>query len=62
MAMETIKLLTDLGTPLLGTVGYYDSLASRWDYIPLHADPGGHPAPPRRRTRDSRTLRHNNVI
>ena len=39
MAMETIKLLTDLGTPLVGTVGYYDSLVSRWDYIPLHADP-----------------------
>lgn len=39
MAMETLKLLIGVGEPLLGTLGYYDSLAGRWEYIPIAADP-----------------------
>ncbi|GAB3944293.1 ThiF family adenylyltransferase [Corynebacterium tapiri] len=35
MAMEAIKLITGIGTPLRGTLGYYDSLTGRWEYIPL---------------------------
>ena len=62
MAMETIKLLTDLGTTSAG---------DRWLLrltrftLGLHSHPrgpGDHSAPPRRWTRDSRTPRHNNVI
>lgn len=39
MAMEAIKLVTGLGTPLIGRVAYYDSLAATWEHIPLAADP-----------------------
>lgn len=37
MAMETIKLLTGIGRPLMGEVGYYTGLTGRWEYIPLAA-------------------------
>lgn len=37
MAMETIKLLTGIGRPLMGEVGYYAGLTGRWEYIPLVA-------------------------
>lgn len=37
MAMETIKLLTGIGQPLMGEVGYYTGLTGRWEYIPLVA-------------------------
>lgn len=37
MAMETIKLITGVGTPLMGQVGYYTGLEGRWEYIPLLA-------------------------
>ena len=37
MAMETIKLLTGIGRPLMGEVGYYSGLTGRWEYIPLVA-------------------------
>lgn len=37
MAMETIKLLTGIGRPLMGEVGYYTGLTGRWEYIPLVA-------------------------
>lgn len=39
MAMEVLKIVTGLGTTLLGTIGYYDGLAGTWEYIPLVADP-----------------------
>ncbi|WP_026209447.1 ThiF family adenylyltransferase [Corynebacterium caspium] len=38
MALEALKLLTGIGSPLLGKVGYFDSLQNRWEYIPLSAD------------------------
>lgn len=37
MAMEAIKVLAEIGTPLMGQVGYYSALEGRWDYIPLKA-------------------------
>lgn len=37
MALETIKVLTGVGRPLLGEVGYYSGLEGRWEYIPLRA-------------------------
>ncbi|WP_421083239.1 ThiF family adenylyltransferase [Rothia nasimurium] len=37
MAMETIKILTGIGQPLMGEVGYYTGLTGRWEYIPLVA-------------------------
>lgn len=39
MAMETIKLITGVGQPLTGQVGYYTGLTGRWEYIPLVALP-----------------------
>lgn len=39
MAMETLKLLTGLGTPLLGQLGYYDGMAGTWEYVPLVGNP-----------------------
>ena len=39
MAMETLKLIAGIGDPLRGTIGYYDGLSGRWEYIPLVADP-----------------------
>lgn len=35
MALETLKVLTGVGRPLLGEVGYYSGLEGRWEYIPL---------------------------
>lgn len=35
MATETIKLLTGLGKPLIGTIAFYDFTSGRWDYVPL---------------------------
>lgn len=35
MAMEALKLMTGLGTPLVGRLGYFDSLAGTWEYIPV---------------------------
>lgn len=39
MALEAVKVLTGVGTPLAGTIGYFDGLSGRWEYIPVHADP-----------------------
>lgn len=39
MALEAVKLLADVGTPLVGTIGYFDGLSGRWDYLPLRGDP-----------------------
>lgn len=35
MAMEALKILAEIGTPLIGQVGYYSGLEGRWEYIPL---------------------------
>lgn len=35
MAVETIKLITGIGTPLIGTVAFYDFAESRWSSVPL---------------------------
>ncbi|KAB3523125.1 molybdopterin biosynthesis protein MoeB [Corynebacterium sp. zg254] len=39
MALEAIKLLTGVGKPLMGRIGYFDSLEASWDFVPLQADP-----------------------
>lgn len=39
MAMEALKCVTGLGSPLVGKLGYYDGLAGTWEYVPLCADP-----------------------
>lgn len=39
MAMEVLKIVTGLGDPLIGSLGYYDSLPGTWEYVPLVADP-----------------------
>ncbi|MHA2787807.1 ThiF family adenylyltransferase [Corynebacterium sp. S7] len=39
MAMEALKLIIGVGEPLVGTLGYYDSLTGKWEYIPLAGDP-----------------------
>lgn len=38
-ALETIKLIMDVGTPLRGRLATYDGLAGTWDYIPVKASP-----------------------
>ncbi|MDO5731032.1 ThiF family adenylyltransferase [Corynebacterium sphenisci] len=49
MAGEAIKLICGVGEPLLGTVGSFDMLTGRWEYIPVlpgGADPrAGAPGP-----------------
>lgn len=37
MAMEAIKLITGLGTPLIGKIAYYSSLEQTWDHVPLRS-------------------------
>ncbi|MCI1256170.1 MAG: ThiF family adenylyltransferase [Corynebacterium provencense] len=39
MALEAVKVLTGVGTPLSGQIGYFDGLSGRWEYIPVSADP-----------------------
>ena len=39
MALEAVKVLTGVGQPLAGELGYFDGLSGRWEYIPLAADP-----------------------
>lgn len=39
MAMETIKVLTGIGTPLLNTVSIHSSLDGSWETIPVARDP-----------------------
>lgn len=38
MAMEALKIITGLGEPLVGSLGYYDSLTGTWEYVPVVAD------------------------
>lgn len=45
MALEALKLITGVGDPLIGRLGYFDSLAGTWEYIPLVAG-GATPAQP----------------
>lgn len=35
MALEVVKLLGQVGTPLVGTIAYYSGLDGRWEYIEL---------------------------
>ena len=39
MAAEALKIVTRLGDPLVGQLGYYDMLAGTWEYIALAPDP-----------------------
>ena len=39
MALEAMKLVTDVGTPLVGKIGYFTALEGTWEYIPLVGDP-----------------------
>ncbi|AZA12364.1 ThiF family adenylyltransferase [Corynebacterium gerontici] len=39
MAMEAIKIITGLGTPLTGRLAYYSSLEQTWDFVPLRSSP-----------------------
>nr|WP_245803005.1 ThiF family adenylyltransferase [Corynebacterium phocae] len=53
MALETLKLLTGVGTPLIGQLGYLDGLTGKWEYVPLRAGgavPTQPAAPPEVRT------------
>lgn len=45
MALEAIKLITGVGAPLMGQVGYYTGLEGRWEYIPLLAGAAPMPEP-----------------
>lgn len=37
MALEAIKVITGVGTPLFGSIGYCDSFSGQWEYIPVSA-------------------------
>ena len=39
MAMEALKLITGVGRPLIGRLGYYSSMDGTWEYIPVIGDP-----------------------
>jgi molybdopterin/thiamine biosynthesis adenylyltransferase/rhodanese-related sulfurtransferase len=39
MAMEAVKIVSGVGTPLTGRIGYYSGLTGDWEYIPVTADP-----------------------
>lgn len=39
MAMEALKLITGVGRPLVGRLGYYSSMDGTWEYIPVVGDP-----------------------
>lgn len=39
MAMEALKIITGIGSPLIGTLGYYSSLDGTWEYIPIVGSP-----------------------
>lgn len=39
MAMEALKLVTGIGEPLVGKLGYFSSLTGTWEYIPVVGDP-----------------------
>ena len=35
MAMEALKILTGVGSPLVGKLGYFDALTGMWEYVPV---------------------------
>lgn len=35
MALEALKIITGVGEPLIGKLGYFDALSGTWEYIPL---------------------------
>ncbi len=39
MAMEALKLITGVGKPLVGKLGYYSSMDGTWEYIPVIGSP-----------------------
>ncbi|MGO1949935.1 MAG: ThiF family adenylyltransferase [Mycobacteriaceae bacterium] len=39
MALEAVKIVTRVGEPLSGRIGYYSGLTGMWEYIPVVADP-----------------------
>lgn len=39
MALEALKLVTGMGSPLVGTLAFFDSLSGRWEYVPLTPSP-----------------------
>src|SRR5699024_1852234 len=39
MALEAMKLVTGVGTPLIGKIGYFTALEGRWEYSPLVGNP-----------------------
>jgi len=39
MALEAMKLVTGVGTPLIGKIGYFSALEGTWEYIPLVGNP-----------------------
>lgn len=39
MALEAIKLVTGVGTPMRGRLGYFSALNGTWEYIPLASNP-----------------------
>lgn len=39
MALEAIKLITNVGTPMIGKISYFTALEGTWEYIPLVGDP-----------------------
>lgn len=43
MAVEAVKLVTGIGTTMLGRVATYDALSARWWEIPLSPTPGRRP-------------------
>ena len=39
MALEAMKLVAGVGTPLIGKIGYFTALEGTWEYIPLVGNP-----------------------
>ena len=39
MALEAMKLITGVGTPLIGKIAYFTALEGTWEYIPLVGNP-----------------------
>jgi molybdopterin/thiamine biosynthesis adenylyltransferase/rhodanese-related sulfurtransferase len=39
MALEAVKLVTGVGEPLIGRLGYYTGMTGMWEYLPVAASP-----------------------
>ena len=61
MAMETIKVITGSGKPLVGEVGLYSGLSGEWKYIPLLANTQALPQKKRRSHSERRKEPENRV-